>query len=284
MLSSGQINLTTIRLLAPELTPANHRDLLARAIHRSRFEVEKLIAELRPQAPVVSAVRQLPTRATAHVSHALDDTNGPEAAARTASDVPEPAPTLVARLAAPPIVVPLSPKSYKIQFTASEETHDLLRRAQDLLRHQIPSGDMGEVMAKALRLLVQHLEKEKIGATDHPRGHPSSTPASRHIPAEVRRKVWQRDGGRCAFVALNGRRCPERALLEFHHVVPYAAGGEATEDNIELRCRAHNSYEAQLDFGPPALRSSRAICPTLPGSAATVSGRPESRMRNTVPP
>lgn len=96
-----------------------------------------------------------------------------------------------------PVVVPLSPKRYKIQFTASEETHDLLRRVQDLLRHQIPSSDVGEVVAKALRLLVKHLEKEKFAATDHPRDRRDSDPHSRHIPAEVRRSVWQRDGGQC---------------------------------------------------------------------------------------
>jgi hypothetical protein len=30
----------------------------------------------------------------------------------------------------------------------------------------------------------------------------------------------------------------------------FAAGGEATFENIELRCRAHNAYEAELYYGP----------------------------------
>ncbi len=33
------------------------------------------------------------------------------------------------------------------------------------------------------------------------------------------------------------------------HVRPYAAGGESTADNIQLRCRAHNGYEAERYFG-----------------------------------
>jgi hypothetical protein len=71
------------------------------------------------------------------------------------------------------------------------------------------------------------------------------------VPAEVERKVWQRDGGRCAFTASDGRRCTERSFLEFHHSnQPYARGGEATVENIALRCRAHNVYEAELIFGP----------------------------------
>ena len=45
------------------------------------------------------------------------------------------------------------------------------------------------------------------------------------------------------------RACSETAPLEFHHVKPFAAGGQATVDNIELRCRRHNAYEADEYFG-----------------------------------
>jgi hypothetical protein len=35
-------------------------------------------------------------------------------------------------------------------------------------------------------------------------------------------------------------------------VEPYAVGGDATADNIALRCRAHNTHEARLYFGGPS--------------------------------
>jgi 5-methylcytosine-specific restriction endonuclease McrA len=73
-------------------------------------------------------------------------------------------------------------------------------------------------------------------------------PGSRLIPAAVRREVWARDGGRCAFVGAHGR-CTERGFLEFHHVTSFAAGGTAVSTNIELRCRRHNGYEADMYFG-----------------------------------
>jgi hypothetical protein len=60
--------------------------------------------------------------------------------------------------------------------------------------------------------------------------------------------VWRRDEGRCAYTGREGR-CTERGFLEYHHVRPYAAGGVATAANIELRCRAHNTYEVSLFFG-----------------------------------
>jgi HNH endonuclease len=80
------------------------------------------------------------------------------------------------------------------------------------------------------------------------------------MPAAVRRVVWDRDGGRCAFVGTHGR-CTETGFLEFHHVEPFAAGGAPTSQNIQLRCRAHNAYEAELFFGvedPPTVRETRA--------------------------
>jgi hypothetical protein len=72
---------------------------------------------------------------------------------------------------------------------------------------------------------------------------------SRHIPAAVKREVWQRDKGRCAFLGRTGKRCSATGRLEFHHVQAYALGGPATVDNIALRCRAHNAYEGVALFG-----------------------------------
>jgi HNH endonuclease len=62
--------------------------------------------------------------------------------------------------------------------------------------------------------------------------------------------VSERDSDQCAFVSRDGLRCTERTFLEFHHIRPYALGGEATVENISLRCRRHNQYEADLVFGP----------------------------------
>jgi hypothetical protein len=75
--------------------------------------------------------------------------------------------------------------------------------------------------------------------------------------------VWTRDEGRCAFVGAHGR-CTERGLLELHHLVPFADGGATDTANLQLRCRAHNAFEAEAWFGlaemenqsdPPTARS-----------------------------
>jgi 5-methylcytosine-specific restriction endonuclease McrA len=104
------------------------------------------------------------------------------------------------------------------------------------------------VLERAVSALLADLARKKFAAVDHPRSARETTPGSRHIPAEVKREVFLRDLGRCAFVGTHGRRCAERGFVEFHHVHPYALGGLATVDNIELRCRRHNDYEAHAYF------------------------------------
>jgi 5-methylcytosine-specific restriction endonuclease McrA len=153
-------------------------------------------------------------------------------------------------LSRPAEIRPLSPTRYSLRVTLSADTHAKLRRVQDLLRHTVPDGDPAVILDRALTLLVAHLEQAKFAATKRrlparrARQTSRSKPRrSRHIPAAVRRAVWKRDGGRCAFVGAGGR-CPETGFLEFHHRIPFADGGEATTSNTELRCRSHNAYEA----------------------------------------
>jgi len=129
-------------------------------------------------------------------------------------------------------------------------TFEKLRTAQDLLRHAIPTGDVAEVFDRALTALVADLQRKKLANVGRPRRPKKAALESRHIPAAVRRTVFARDGGRCTFVGSKGR-CQETGKLEFHHIKPFAKGGAATVANVQLRCRAHNVYEAERDFGPP---------------------------------
>ena len=148
----------------------------------------------------------------------------------------------------PAVVAPLAPERFKVQFTVGRVTYEKLRRVQDLLRHAIPNGDPALVFDRALSVLLADLERAKIAAVDRPRPSRAQVSGSRHIPAAVRREVWKRDGGQCAFIGAEGR-CTERGFLEFHHVKPFASGGSHETGNIELRCRAHNLHEAEVYFG-----------------------------------
>ncbi|PYQ52993.1 MAG: hypothetical protein DMF78_10105 [Acidobacteria bacterium] len=102
---------------------------------------------------------------------------------------------------------------------------------------------------RALTALLDELVRRKFAATPHPRGRRGQAEDAGNIPAHVRRTVYVRDGAGCALVSVDGHRCRERRFIEFHHVMPRAAGGKATVENIQFRCRAHNGHEVDMFFG-----------------------------------
>ncbi|HYM81393.1 MAG TPA: hypothetical protein VEY91_08275, partial [Candidatus Limnocylindria bacterium] len=157
-------------------------------------------------------------------------------------------------------VAPLSPQRFALQLTIGQDTYDKLQYAQALLSHQISAGEMAAVLDRALDALIHQLEKRKFAATSRP--HPSlrrSTVGKRHIPADVKRTVWERDGGQCTFVGAAGQRCPARTLLEFDHMDPVARGGQATVEKMRLRCRGHNQYGAECTFGAGFMSDQRQL-------------------------
>lgn len=63
--------------------------------------------------------------------------------------------------------------------------------------------------------------------------------ATRHIPRDVRQRVWQRYGGQCA-------ECGATDYLEFDHVIPFARGGSSAETNVQLLCRRCNGKKSDM--------------------------------------
>jgi hypothetical protein len=259
MLAAGSIHLTTVRLISSHLTAENATELLSAVAGKSKREVEHYVAARFPQVGPADSVRKLPAPKSTVPASPPAPAPAPAIPSRDLTAAPEL--PVQARPPRPAVVAPVAAEQYKIAFTMNAATRAKLQKAQDLLRHAVPSGDLAVIFDRALTLLVADLERKKCAETDRPRPQRESAGGSRHIPAAVRREVWRRDGGQCAFVGKNGRRCDSRALLEYHHVVPYAVGGQATVEGIELRCRAHNGYEAELFFGRrgPVAREPRGL-------------------------
>jgi hypothetical protein len=72
---------------------------------------------------------------------------------------------------------------------------------------------------------------------------------TRHIPQEIKGEVFARDGGRCAFVGDDGKRCGSDWKLEIDHIIPFARGGGNSPDNLRLLCARHNQLAAEREYG-----------------------------------
>ena len=187
MLEDDSIHLCGIAVISKHLTKDNCEEVFAKATHKSKRELEELVAELAPKPDVPPTIRKRPQlKAQAESSKASDEgREEPKKKPPTRPAAPEKRAT----------VAPVSPASYLVKFTASAELRDKLERL------------------------------------------------------EVKRFVWARDGGQCTFVTLDGKRCPERHRLEYHHDDPYGLGGDRSANNIRLMCKCHNLYMGELDYG-----------------------------------
>lgn len=232
LLVAGELTLSSVKILAPHLTDENVDALLDAARYKSTREVEQLIAAALPQPDIPATVRALPATKPA----LLESEAAPLLANPVVTVPPAPAPR--------PVIAPIAPSRYLLRVTVGQDTHEKLQRARALLRHAVPDGDIGAILDRALSLLLREAERTKWASVERPRPSRSVSAGSRYVPASVRRAVWARDSGQCSFVGSDGR-CGETGALEFHHVVPFSAGGKTDRDNLELRCRAHNQYEAK---------------------------------------
>jgi 5-methylcytosine-specific restriction endonuclease McrA len=242
MVARGELHLSGLHQLAAHLTQENHQEVLRKAKHRSMREIEKLIAEISPKPDVPFTVRALPFR---KIESRLPVETNSQSPSTPQPSIPAPVP---AKSSSRP--VPLAPRRYKLQVTIGQETRDKLSELQALLSHQIPDGDPAKILERALEALLVETKKKKAALTEKPRpSRKKSETKTRAIPAQTRRDVFERDEGRCTFVDAEGRTCASAWQVEFHHRIPYARGGTHDPDNIELRCRAHNQYEAELEYG-----------------------------------
>jgi 5-methylcytosine-specific restriction endonuclease McrA len=133
----------------------------------------------------------------------------------------------------------------RLEVRLPNEVLEQIEEALDLDSHVNPTRNVGELLSRALECYVSARKKERFGVGAKPRtakAQPTQT-----IPADKRRETFERSGGRCEYVAPDGRRCSSRAFAELDHVVARARGG--THDMIRMLCNDHNQHAADEQLG-----------------------------------
>ena len=250
MIERGEIHLTGLLLLRDYLTDESHQELLAAAAGKTKAGVQRLIAARFPRPDAPSFIEpEAPAMPFPYI------------AALGAAVTPAPSPERA-------VVEPLSPERFRVQFTASAELRDKIARATNLLAHQVPDRDLSAIVERAFDLLIEKLERQRLGKTKRSRatdgGAPQPSAAQQastrpgYVSRPVRREVFDRDGEQCTFVDELGRRCPARAFLELDHRSPRALGGADDAANVRVRCRAHNGLAAERAFGRAHVEKKKA--------------------------
>ncbi len=162
----GELHVTGVSLLAPRLDSRNAAELILAARHRSADEIRRLLADREPKPDVPASARRIaiPTQLPA-----------PATAAAPSLDTRSPAPKALAPPTSRLRTEPLGGERYHVQFTAGREVHEQLQELRALLRHQIPDGDLGKILGRAVAVLLQQVRRRKFAETREPRKPPAPT-------------------------------------------------------------------------------------------------------------
>lgn len=169
-LFDGSITLSAIGLIGRHLTAANHLTLIEECRHRSKRQVEVIVARLAPKPDAVTMIRRVAASTAVPVPASIPVVTNPATVSEAASV--QPAPANVQHGPSPPprsVIAPLSPERFKLQVTISDEAHRDLRQLQDLMRHTIPSGDAARIVERALKVLLKEVLRRKCGIVERPR-------------------------------------------------------------------------------------------------------------------
>lgn len=174
LLAAGEVSPSVVALLRHHLSDDHHLELLAAVSGKSVQQAREVIAARFPRPDVASSVRKLPERPSC--TGVVSTDCQPSAAPRDAvgggvsnggvmASSPQRAPSRPPSQRPSSLgIEPLSAQRYEIQFTAGVELKDKLELARDLMRHSLPSGDVGAIVERALDLLIEDLMKRRFGA------------------------------------------------------------------------------------------------------------------------
>ena len=256
LLLSKELSISTLSRVAGVIDDQNKNEVIAAVKGKSRRGVEEFLACFRPSKSVREVVKPI----VVPVSPSAKESKVSPSAA------PEKEPSLAtfageSRDNSLNLQEPITEKRYQLSFSVSIDVQSKLERAKELLSGKYPRGArLEDVLEEALEALLEKKCPERRAARRVKRQDakeskvvvaPQATQEkpTRHITPSLRDQVFLKCGGSCAFVGSDGKRCSSRHDLEVHHLKPFAKGGENSLENLSLRCRRHNLYQAQLDFG-----------------------------------
>jgi len=286
MLRSGEINITTLSMIGDILDKNNRTELLESIKNKSTRHVEMLVSRHRPVPVIRDTVRPVcvrrrvesgacssagtggqnlpPTEDTGSrkcnkLSSSAETNSGRSGAAPSAETIPcRPGDAPCAETNPAPNARVILEQRLKLGFSVSPEFMSKFNKIKSLLSNTHPEGIDFETLFE--HLMDDYLERydpenrrkrraDRVEKSERRKSKPVGARRSRHIPPDIRNRVYARDKGRCSFVGANGKRCNSTWDLEIDHVLPFARGGNNSPGNLRLLCRKHNMYEAEKQYG-----------------------------------
>lgn len=107
------------------------------------------------------------------------------------------------------------------------------RGGPDWIEFQIEQKPVWGLRLNSADPLLYQILHKAIALSNQTASRQGGTGNTRHIPRDVRQRVWTRDGGKCV-------DCNATEYLEYDHIIPVAKGGSNEETNVQILCRRCN--------------------------------------------
>lgn len=122
-----------------------------------------------------------------------------------------------------------------------------LQRAKEVLSHKLPGASDTEIIAHALKFLLEQTDPLKIET----RTKRTSAAEAKRVPRSGARRITMKAAnGSCTYKdPVSGRVCGSRFQVEIDHKIPKALGGADEPENLRVLCRQHNLHAAEEIFG-----------------------------------
>ena len=208
LIEKRELHLTAVCLLRDYIRADNHLELLAEARHKTKFQIQEMLARRFPRPDVESRIRKLPARAVSLApapQPAGRDSSSVTMAVPNAAAPPQPAreacapPSMAAPNAVPPprvrgesgpvttatpktmvhspgqgvpargVIQPISEARYRIQLNASSALKEKLELLRALTSHANASGDLAVVIERAVDLALEQVQRERFAKTERSR-------------------------------------------------------------------------------------------------------------------
>lgn len=245
-IQSGNLNLTQVTMARAHFrevkaTTQEKKEILLTLENQSTRATERILAECKPEGyvPTFQETEKALRGQNLEVTFVLD-----QELQRTIEEIETLMGKKLSKLElfkhmAKKTLQDLRKKSASVnsEFTSSKDVNP-----QKMVLH-IPQKNSKEEIATELSQSMPS-EREALPAAKLPSKN------SRYISASIRRFVSARDQGRCQYVApVSKRQCHARFHLQHEHVYPFAKGGKASTQNLQLLCANHNKLRAIQVFG-----------------------------------
>ncbi|WP_413587377.1 HNH endonuclease [Bdellovibrio sp. HCB274] len=142
-------------------------------------------------------------------------------------------------------------ESVRIELTLTKEVHTKIQRAQELLSHSLPDRDLGQFLG----FLAEKVIAQKTGMKLKPPSNKAKSTATvaaengAKQPAMIVKRIRKQQGC-CQYVdKKTGHRCKSVWKLQIDHKQSQWAGGDNSQENLQILCAAHNRMKYDREAG-----------------------------------